>query len=98
MTIQTIGTIGAAAPQAQNANASAASNSVEQTLLDFMKESPGQRMIDEWLKAHHLTEQELQKMPAQQREAIEKQMAQDIENAVKQKAETNLKNSLAVIG
>ncbi|HEU0117932.1 MAG TPA: hypothetical protein VFR09_04800 [Alphaproteobacteria bacterium] len=58
----------------------------EQAFMNYMKESPAQRMIDEWLKAHGLTEESLQKLPAAQREAVEKQMAQDIKQQLEQKA------------
>jgi len=87
-----------APPQATPANSQSSSlapaptsgQSVEQQFLNYMKESPGQRMIDAWLKAHHLTEQSLAAMPPAQRNAILKQMADDIKNEVKQKAEAKM--------
>jgi hypothetical protein len=81
------------ASQPQSSSASATGKTVEQTFMDYMKESPAQRMIDQWLKAHHLTEKQLQAMPAAQREAVEKQMANDIENSIKQKIEDKLEAS-----
>jgi hypothetical protein len=81
-----------AATQNQGGSSSSSSAaSVEQTFLNYMKESPAQRMIDAWLKAHGLSEDALKKMPAAQREAIERQMADDIKKQVEQ-------NSNALLG
>jgi len=55
-----------------------------------MKETPAQRWEDSWLAAHGLTEQELNKMPAQQREAILKQMANDLKQKMEQKTQAAL--------
>ncbi|MDY0884529.1 hypothetical protein ACFPL7_04085 [Dongia soli] len=49
-----------------------------QDFLDYMKKTPAQRMVDAWLKQHNLTQEELNAMPADQREAITKQMAADL--------------------
>jgi len=76
---------------------SSSDSSAVQDFLNFMKESPAQRMVDEWLKAHNLTEKELTAMPAAKRDAIEKQMAQDIENAVKQRMEAQEAKTSAVL-
>jgi gamma-glutamyl phosphate reductase len=54
-----------------------------------MSEPPMQRMIDAWLKAHHLTEKELESLPPEKRDAILKQMAADIKNEMKRKIEAN---------
>ncbi|MDR3425009.1 MAG: hypothetical protein P4M13_08050 [Alphaproteobacteria bacterium] len=59
--------------------------SPEQAFLDFMKESPAERMEDMWLASHHLTKQDLAAMSPEKREAIEKQMAHDIKQEIEQK-------------
>ena len=64
------GSFGLSNNATSNASAPSGSASVEQSFLDYMKESPAQRMIDAWLKAHGLSEQDLQNMPPAQREAI----------------------------
>ncbi len=74
----------------QQTSAAADAKNTVQSFLDYMKKSPAQRMIDAWLKAHHLSEEALQKMPAAQRDAIEKQMAQDIADQTKRKIESKL--------
>jgi hypothetical protein len=55
--------------------------------LAYMKEPVGQRMEEAWLKAHNLTADDLKSMPAAQRDAIEKQMANDIKSEMQQKAQ-----------
>jgi hypothetical protein len=78
------------------AGASSAADSPEQTFRNFMKEPPGQRMIDEWLKAHHLTEQDLKNMTPEKREAIEKQMATDIKDEIERKAQAKAGGKLNI--
>lgn len=73
------------------------SENVDQEFLDYMKKSPGQRMIDEWLKAHNLTEQDLAAMSPEKRDAILKQMAEDIKNKMKQKTDTKLVSTIDVL-
>lgn len=58
-----------------------------QYFLNYMKETPAQRMQDAWLAAHHLTREDLDAMPPDQRQAIEQQMANDIKNQVEKQAE-----------
>lgn len=68
------------------------------SFLDYMKKSPAQRLRDAWLSAHHLTEDQLKGMTASQREAIEKQMANDIKAQMQQQAQaksTKLNNGTA---
>jgi hypothetical protein len=61
-------------------------NSAVQDFLAYMKETPAQRMEDSWLAAHGLTRDALNAMPPAQREAVLKQMAQDIADETKQQA------------
>lgn len=55
--------------------------------LDYMKKPVAERMEDAWLKAHGLTAKDLAAMPAAQRDAIEKQMANDIKSQMQQQAQ-----------
>jgi hypothetical protein len=86
----------AAAQQAQAAaaddsgltsNTPNATNSSVQSFLNYAKESPAQRMVDDWLKAHGLTEQELDKMPPDKQAAIRKEMADDIKKQIDEQVE-----------
>ena len=90
MFTQTIGNIDPLMQQqasSQNSSSSAqSSDQVETNFLDYMKESPMQRMIDAWLKAHNLTEKDLESMSPEKRDAIEKQMADDIKNQIEREA------------
>lgn len=95
MNIQDIGALGSSAGKA-GAQSSASkptaadkNNDAVQQFIDYMSESPMQRMIDAWLKAHHLTEKDLESMPPEKRDAILKQMTADIKNEMKQKVEAN---------
>ena len=80
----------AAAAQSASQDTSAASgtsntsNKAVQDFLAYMKELPGQRMEDAWLKAHGLTEQELAKMPPDKQAAIRKEMAADIKQQLEE--------------
>ncbi len=66
--------------------------------MNYMKETPAQRIEDMWLQAHGLSEKKLAAMSPKQREAVMKQMADDIkkqmQDAVK-KAQTAGKTSIA---
>ncbi|HEU5046397.1 MAG TPA: hypothetical protein VFT64_00985 [Rickettsiales bacterium] len=58
-----------------------------QNFLNYMKESPEERFIDSWLAAHHLSREELAKMPPEKREAIMKQIEQEMKDSIKRKVE-----------
>ncbi|MDE2336600.1 MAG: hypothetical protein KGL10_04755 [Alphaproteobacteria bacterium] len=75
--------------------ASAGNNAFDAAMQAFdnlMKESPIQRLEDQWLKAHGLTRAQFEKLPPAQKEALMKEMAQDIENQVKQQAASKHKS------
>ncbi len=61
-----------------------AGDTAKQIFLNYMKESPAERLEDAWLASHHLTRKDLEAMSPEKRQAIEKQMAQDIKNQIKQ--------------
>jgi hypothetical protein len=63
------------------------SSSPEDAFLNYMKETPGQRMIDSWLQEHHLTQDQLNKMDPKERDKIMKQMQTDIAQQLKNQTE-----------
>ncbi len=67
--------------------------SAVQNFMDYMKETPAQRFEDQWLKAHGLTQKDLDAMPADKRQAILKQMADDIKRQVQQAAQNTMKKT-----
>ncbi len=71
--------------------------SVEQQFLDYMKKSPAQRFVDAWLKAHHLTQKDLDEMSPEKREAVMKQMAHDFKEEMKRKAESDSTRKAGVL-
>ena len=60
-------------------------NSVVQDFLNYAKESPADRLRDSILKSMGLTQDQLDKMPPAQRQAVEKK----IEEIIKQKLQQN---------
>lgn len=69
-----------------------------QTFLNYMKETPAQRMEDAWLAAHGLTRKELDAMTPAQRLAVEKKMEQDIKNEIMKKMQGASSGSAASLG
>jgi len=80
---------GSSAIAAPDQSTDTGGSAVEQAFLKYMKETPAQKLEDAWLKAHHLTREQLAAMPPAQREAIEKQMAADLKEKLKQQALDN---------
>ena len=78
---------GAAARTVQTTSSPLQGKRAEESFLDYMKESPAERMIDRWLTSHHLTKEALAAMPQAQRDALEQQMKDDIEQQIKRAAE-----------
>jgi len=81
------GSSGATDGSSLSASNSTTEDSATKSFLDYMKKSPAQRLRDAWLSAHHLTEDSLKSMSAGQREAIEKQIANDIKAQMQQQAQ-----------
>jgi pyruvate/2-oxoglutarate dehydrogenase complex dihydrolipoamide acyltransferase (E2) component len=71
-------------------------NGAASDFLSYMKESIGQRMIDNWLSAHHLTQKDLDAMDPKQREAIMRQMKDDIQKQLQQQTEAKTKTDILV--
>jgi len=76
--------------------ATTASSSADSDFLDYMKMTPGQRMIQNWLTAHKLTQQQLDAMTPKDREAVMKQMQDDIAKQLKDQAQDKAKIDILV--
>jgi hypothetical protein len=63
-----------------------AGKSAADTFLDYMKKSAAERMTDAWLAAHGLTRADLAAMSPEKRDAVMKQMAEDIRKQMEQEA------------
>jgi hypothetical protein len=53
-------------------------NSAADNFLDYMKESPAERMADSWLASHGLSKEKLAAMTPAQRDAVLNQMAKEL--------------------
>lgn len=83
MSIDGIGsTTGGAAQQKSGAGKA---QSPEQTFLAYMKKSPVERWVDSWLAARGLTKAEFDALPPDEREALAKEMAEDLKKSGLQK-------------
>ena len=58
--------------------------SAVEDFLNYMKESPAERMADSWLAAHGLSKEELAAMSPERREAVLRQMAKELADRAKQ--------------
>jgi len=86
-----------------NASAGSASSTIQNTtnsdqnavqnFLNYMKESPAEHMEDAWLSAHGLTRDDLKHMTPEKRNAIMKEMAEDIKNKLLQQAQASGKSA-----
>jgi len=68
-----------------------------QELIDYFFESPAQRIIDNWLRAHHITKEQFNAMPPEQQEAIRRQIAREIKDRCEEKTKERLKADLCAI-
>ncbi len=55
--------------------------SPEQTFLAYLKKSPVERWVESWLAARGLTKAEFDALPPDKREALAKEMAEDLKKA-----------------
>ncbi|NDE90411.1 MAG: hypothetical protein EB059_04625 [Alphaproteobacteria bacterium] len=62
--------------------AKAAGEDTTAQFLNFTKMSIAERIRDQFLKSHNMTEDQLNKMSPEQREAFEKQIAQEIKESL----------------
>ena len=83
MSISGIG--GAAGTGAQQKSDAGKVQSPEETFLACMKKSPVERWVDSWLSARGLTKDAFDKLPPDEREALAKEMAEDLKKSGVQK-------------
>jgi hypothetical protein len=78
--------------------ASAAAPDGAQEFLSYMKQTPAQRMQDNWLRQHGITKAQFDAMTPAQQKALIDQMKQEIEDKMKQAAQSapNGKTTLPV--
>jgi hypothetical protein len=69
-----------------SSSASSGNDAVTQ-FMNYMKETPAQRMQDAWLQQHGISPQAFAAMTGAQKQKIIDEMKQDIENKLKQKME-----------
>jgi acyl-CoA reductase-like NAD-dependent aldehyde dehydrogenase len=67
-------------------NSKAASSSAVDEFLAYMKKSLAERMADAWLAAHGLDREKLKAMKPDERDAVLKQMAEELKQQLKQAA------------
>ena len=65
----------------------AAGNSAVDEFLAYMKKTLAERMADAWLAAHGLDREKLKAMKPEQREAVLKQMAEELKQQLQQATE-----------
>ncbi|HVY98400.1 MAG TPA: hypothetical protein VHA35_02785 [Dongiaceae bacterium] len=78
------GTITAATARMTAAAPAGKTNTAAEDFLDYMKESPAERMADSWLAAHGLSKEKLAAMTPERREAVLKQMAKELQDQLAQ--------------
>jgi ketol-acid reductoisomerase len=67
-------------------NSKPASSSAVDEFLAYMKKSLAERMADAWLAAHGLDREKLKAMKPEDREAVLKQMAEELKQQMQQAA------------
>jgi acyl-CoA reductase-like NAD-dependent aldehyde dehydrogenase len=93
----TFGSVVAATARPAVAPATSKTNSAADTFLDYMKQSPAERMADSWLAAHGLSKEKLAAMTPAQRDAVLKQMAKEIKDQVAQAAQQKTDKKTAAL-
>ena len=64
----------------------------EQDFLNYMKQTPAQRMEDLWLRQHGLTREQFEALGPAEKQRLMNQMKHDIEEQIKQSTENKLSN------
>ena len=72
-----------AAPASGKVDSKPGSSAVDE-FLAYMKKSLAERMADAWLKAHGLDREKLKAMKPEDREAVLKQMAEELKQQLQQ--------------
>ena len=83
MSVTGIGGAASTAPQSKEGTGK--TQSPEETFLAYVKKSPVERWIENWLKAHGLTKEEFDALPPDKHDALAKEMAEDLKKATQQK-------------
>ncbi len=83
--------------QSSNQATGSTGDSAAQAFLNYMKETPAQKLEDAWLASHHLTRKELEAMSPEKRQAIEKQMAEEIKAQTKQAMDNKLRGKTDIL-
>lgn len=83
MSVTGIGDATGAAPQRKEGTGKV--QSPEETFLAYVKKSPVERWIENWLKARGLTKEEFDALPPDKHDALAKEMAEDLKKAAQQK-------------
>jgi hypothetical protein len=83
--------------QSSNQATGSTGDSAAQTFLNYMKETPAQKLEDAWLASHHLTRKDLEAMSPAKRQAIEKQMAEEIKAQTKQAMDNKLRGKTDIL-
>jgi hypothetical protein len=68
-----------------------------QAFLDYMKKPLAQKLEDAWLAKHNLTRKDLEAMTPEKRQAIEKQMADEIKAQTKQAMDNKLRGKTDIL-
>jgi hypothetical protein len=72
--------------QGELRSSKAAGNAAVDEFLAYMKKSLAERMADAWLAAHGLDREKLKAMKPEERDAILKQMAEELKQQLQQAA------------
>lgn len=83
MSVDGIGGVGGGA--AQQKQGAGKTSSPEDTFLAYVKKSPVERWIENWLKARGLTKEAFDALPADEHEALAKEMEEDLKKAMREK-------------
>jgi hypothetical protein len=73
--------------QSELKDSKVAGNSAVDEFLAYMKKSLAERMADAWLAAHGLDRDKLKAMKPEQRDAVLKQMAEELKQQLQQATE-----------
>jgi hypothetical protein len=86
------------APAQSSTQATGSTNDASaQAFLDYMKKPLAQKLEDAWLAKHNLTRKDLEAMTPEKRQAIEKQMADEIKAQTKQAMDNKLRGKTDIL-
>jgi replicative superfamily II helicase len=95
------GTATAKSTSKPNALPGSSDDAVVQAFLNEAKKSPVERLREAWLKAHNMSEEDLAKLPPDQRKAIEDDIRKSIQEAMTKQPKQQQKSfaeTLAEVG